>query len=84
MGTVAIPKALQKKLAQISKQTGRLPEQLVAAALEEKLQYEEWLLEKIEEGLSDLEAGRSISTEELVRRLKSKGASRVGGRTKAA
>ncbi len=84
MDTVAIPKALQRKLRRISEQTGQRPEQLVAAALEERLQYEEWVLRKIDAGLSDLKAGRVVSTEELVERLRSKGAGRVRGRKKAA
>ncbi len=84
MDTVTIPKALQRKLRRISEQTGQHSERLVAAALEEKLQYEEWVLRRIDSGLSDLKAGRVLSTEELVERLKSKGATRVGGGRKAA
>jgi len=84
MEMVSISKALQRKLKQVSEKTGRRPEQLVAAALQEKLEYEEWVLKRIEEGVSDIEAGRLVSTEELVGRLKSRGARRVGGRRKAA
>jgi len=84
MDTVTIPKTLQKKLRRISEETGQRPEQLVAAALEEKLRYEEWLLRRIDAGLSDLKAGRVLSTKELVERLKSKGATRVRGGRKAA
>ena len=40
MDTVTIPKTLQRKRRRISEQSGQRPEQLVAAALEEKLQYE--------------------------------------------
>ena len=83
MDTIPIPKALQRKLKRISEQTGRRPEQLVAAALEEKLQYEDWILRKIDAGLLDLKFGRVVSTEELVERLKAKGATRVGSGTKA-
>ena len=84
MDTVTIPKTLQKKLRRISKETGQRPEQLVTAALEEKLRYEEWLLRRIDAGLSDLKAGRVLSTKELVERLKLKGATRVRGGRKAA
>jgi len=84
MDTVPIPKALQRKLRRISEQTGQRPEQVVAAALEDRLQYEEWVLRRIDAGLSDLKAGRVLGTAELVGRLKSKGASRVGGGKKAA
>jgi len=84
MDSVPIPKALQKKLRRISEQTGQRPEQVVAAALEDRLQYEEWVLRRIDAGLSDLKAGRVLETAELVERLKSKGASRVGGSKKAA
>ena len=66
MDTVTIPKTLQKKLRRISEETGQRPEQLVAAALEEKLRYEEWLLRRIDAGLSDLKAGWVFSTKELV------------------
>jgi len=84
MDTVTISKTLQKKLRRISEETGQRPEQLVAAALEEKLRYEEWLLRRIDAGLSDLKAGRVLSTKELVERLKLKGATRVRARRKAA
>ena len=67
MDTVMIPKALQRKVRHISEQTGQRPEQLVAAVLEEKLRYEEWVLRRIDAGLADLKAGRVLSTEELVR-----------------
>ena len=84
MDTVPIPKALQRKLRRISEQTGQRPEQVVAAALEDRLQYEEWVLRRIDAGLFDVKAGRVLGTAELVERLKSKGASRVGGGKKAA
>lgn len=84
MDTVSIAKALQRKLRRISERTGQRPEQLVATALEEKLKYEEWVVRRIDAGLSDLKTGRVLSTEELVERLKSKGATRVGGGRKAA
>jgi predicted transcriptional regulator len=84
MDTVTIPKTLQKKLRRISEETGQLPEQLVAAALEEKLRYEEWLLRSIDAGLSDLKAGRVLPTKELVEQLKLKGATRVRAGRKAA
>jgi predicted transcriptional regulator len=66
MDTVPIPKALQKKLRRISEQTGQRPEQVVAAALEDRLQYEEWVLRRIDAGLSDLNAGRVLGAAELV------------------
>jgi predicted transcriptional regulator len=80
--TVTLPESVFKRLEKFSASSKISPESIVKQAVQDRLDYEEWKVKKIKEGLADIKAGRVISNEEFwVRMEKMKAAS---GRKKAA
>lgn len=72
MNTIALPKTLLKRLDKYSEASKRSASAFVKEVLQERLDYEDWKSKKIDAGLADIEAGRVISHEELVKRMKSR------------
>jgi predicted transcriptional regulator len=70
MNTIALPKTLLKRLDKYSEASKRSASAFVKEVLQERLDYEDWKAKKIDAGLADIEAGRIISHEELVKRMK--------------
>ena len=63
---VKIPKALVKRINRVTARVGVTPGALVKAALANQLDYEEWFLKAVDEGIADLDAGRTFSTREVL------------------
>ena len=63
---VKIPKALVRRINRITAQVGVTPYALVKTALANQLDYEEWFLKAVDEGIADLDAGRTFSTPEVL------------------
>jgi predicted transcriptional regulator len=63
---VKIPRALVKRINRVTAQVGVTPSALVKAALANQLDYEEWFLKAVDEGIADLDAGRTFSTREVL------------------
>ncbi len=63
---VKIPKALVKRISRVTAQVGVTPGALVRTALANQLNYEEWFLKAVDEGIADLDAGRTFSTREVL------------------
>lgn len=72
MNTIALPQALLKRLDKYSETSKRSASSFVKEVLQERLDYEDWKAKKIDAGLADIEAGRVISHDELVKRMKRK------------
>jgi|GEM_PF-4398670 len=66
MNTVTLPQSLIRRLEKISANSRHTPQSIIKQAITEKLDYEEWKLKQIDAGLSDLEAGRVISHDEMI------------------
>jgi predicted transcriptional regulator len=67
--TVKIPKSLVKRLKRVTAKVGVAPDALVKAALANQLDYEEWFLKAVDEGIGDLDAGRTFSTRKVLAAL---------------
>ena len=63
---VKIPKALVRRINRVAAQVGVTPSALVKTALANQLDYEEWFLKAVDEGIADLDAGRTFSTREVL------------------
>ncbi len=63
---VKIPKALVKRMNRVTSQVGITPGALVKTALANQLDYEEWFLKAVDEGIADLDSGRTFSTREIL------------------
>ncbi len=81
---VRIPKALAKRLDQVTSKAGVAPNALVKTALANQLDYEEWFLKAVDEGIADLDAGRTFSTREVLAALAKRRSDRAGRRRKQA
>jgi predicted transcriptional regulator len=66
---VKIPRQLAARLAEVSARAGISPEALVRTALAQQLDYEEWFLAAVDRGITDLDAGRTLSTRQVLAAL---------------
>ena len=63
---VKIPKALVKRINRVTAQVGVTPGALAKTALANQLDYEEWFLKAVDEGIAVLDADRTFSTREVL------------------
>jgi len=81
---VKIPKALVKRISRVTAQAGGTPSALVRTALANQLDYEEWFLKAVDEGIADLDAGRTFSTREVLAAIAKQRNGRAARRRKQA
>ena len=55
---ITLPQAMLKRLEKISTASRRSPQAIVKQAISDRLEYEEWVLQQIDAGLADINAGR--------------------------
>lgn len=70
--TVTLPQSVVKRLEKISASSRHTPQSIIAQAVEDRLDYEEWKLKQIDAGLADIKAGRVISHQEMVEHINRK------------
>lgn len=75
---------LLKRLARVSQKAGVSPRSLAEKALGNQLDYEEWFLKAVDEGLADLAARRVHTTDEIIGALERQRANRGARRGKSA
>lgn len=68
--TLTIPRRLAKRLERISAQAGKSPHSLISSALKNQLDYEEWFLKAVDEGVAAADRGDVIQTAELLSLIK--------------
>ena len=61
---------LEAKLNRIAAQTGKGPDQVVRELVASYLDYDEWFRKEVGKGIASLESGKSVSHEEVRRRMK--------------
>jgi predicted transcriptional regulator len=81
---VHIPKTLAKRLERVATLSRCKPDAIVKSAIEERLEYEEWVLKEIEAGIAEADRGEVITHDELKQQLEKARAERAGKRKKAA
>ncbi len=57
MNAITLSSTMLKRLEKISASSRRTPEAIVKQAITEKLEYEEWALQQIDAGLTDVKSG---------------------------
>jgi predicted transcriptional regulator len=60
---------LEAKLNRIASQTGKEPGQIVLELVASHLDHDEWFRHAVEQGLSSLDQGKSLSHEEVRRQM---------------
>ena len=81
---LAVPKTLQKRLEKIAAASRRKPEALLKTAIQNQLDYEEWVMREIKAGLAELDHNEIITHEDLKRTLEKGRVERAKKRRKAA
>lgn len=66
---ITLPQNMLKRLEKISTASRTTPDALIKSAISDRLDYEEWLLKKIDAGLADVKAGRVYSRDEAMSKL---------------
>jgi len=60
---------LEAKLNRIASQTGKGPDEVVRELVASYLDHDEWFRNQVEVGLASLDRGKSVSHEEVRRRM---------------
>ena len=81
---VSIPRNLAKRLERVTRKAGVTPSVLVRTALANQLDYEEWFLKAVDEGVADLDAGRVFTTRQVLAALDKQRAQRGRQKRKTA
>ena len=66
---IDLPQSLLKRLGKVTEGTRTTPASFIKEAVKQRVEYEEWLLEQVDAGLADVEAGRVHSSEEVKKKL---------------
>ena len=63
--TIALPQPIFKRLEKIATSSKRSPASIVKQAVQDRLDYEEWFIKQVADGLADEKAGRVYGKEEF-------------------
>jgi len=66
---ISFPHDLENKLTSLATQQGRESKSLVIEAVERLVDYDAWFVAEVEKGLAQIEAGQTLSHEEVGDRL---------------
>lgn len=69
---IALPDELRRRIEKLAARNEKLASLFVESVLREALDYDEALHASVERGLADVEAGRTMTTEELTARIDKK------------
>jgi predicted transcriptional regulator len=67
--TITLPQTLCKKLEKISADSRLSPQSIVRQAIADRIDYEEWLLERVDAGIADADTGLVYSREVMLKKL---------------
>lgn len=77
---ISFPRELEDKLSRVASELGRDRSALVVEALERLVDYDAWFVAEVDKGLAQVEAGQTLSHDEVGARLKG----HLAGKRKAA
>jgi predicted transcriptional regulator len=66
---ICLPSDLEVKISRLASQQGCDPSAIVIDAVERLVDYDAWFVAEIDKGLAQIEAGRTLSHEEVGIRL---------------
>jgi predicted transcriptional regulator len=81
---LTISEDLSRRLARVSTRSGKSPRTLLRAALKHQLDYEEWFLKAVDEGIASADRGEIMTTAEVVGALRKQRRERARRSRKAA
>jgi len=66
---IPLPQTLIKRLEKLSASSRLTPQSIVKQAVTDRLDYEEWLLARVDAGIENADAGRTYSREVMLKKL---------------
>ena len=81
---LSIPPPQLKRLRRLACLARRTPDELLPFVLKDGLDYTEWLVEQVNEGLAELNSGREMSWADLEAEIAKRRTARTDKRSKAA
>lgn len=72
MTVIVLDKALEQRLENQAARAHRQPSELAADAIRHYLEYEEWFVQAVEEGVREADAGKLVRHEDVKARMEAK------------
>ena len=66
---ITLSAALEARLARIAQERGTNPQDMAREAIERLIDYDEWFVREVERGLAQIEAGQTLTHEDVGARL---------------
>jgi predicted transcriptional regulator len=66
---VLLPAELQARLARVAQERGTDPQTLAREAIERLVDYDDWFVREVQKGLAQIDAGHTLTHEEVGARL---------------
>ncbi len=63
--TIALPIRLSRRIEKLAREAGRTPDEMLKFVIRDGLEYCDYVVKSANEGLADLDAGRSVTADEL-------------------
>ncbi|MSP96539.1 MAG: hypothetical protein EXR29_04795 [Betaproteobacteria bacterium] len=62
---IALPTRLSRRIEKLAREAGRTPDEMLKFVIRDGLEYCEYAVKCVNEGLADLDAGRNVTANEL-------------------
>ncbi|MDK9723250.1 MAG: hypothetical protein OEL88_00060 [Sterolibacteriaceae bacterium MAG5] len=63
--SMALPLRLSRRIEKLAREAGRTPDEMLKFVIRDGLEYCEYAVKAINEGLADLDAGRGVTADEM-------------------
>ena len=63
--SIALPTRLSRHIEKLAREAGRTPDEMLKFVIRDGLEYCEYAVKTANEGLTDLDAGRSVTADEM-------------------
>ena len=63
--TISLPSRLSRRIEKLASEAGRTPKEMLKFVIRDGLEYCEYAVKSANEGLADLDAGRSVTAKEM-------------------
>lgn len=82
--SLTIPASLVRRLERVSSRSGKSCSSLVRSAIRQRLDYEEWFLKAVDEGIASADRGELLTTAQVIAALRKQKRERTRRSRKAA
>ena len=63
--SIALPSRLSRRIEKLAREAGHTPDEMLKFVIRDELEYCEYAVKTANEGLADLDAGRSVTADEM-------------------